>query len=321
VSPPPPDLSIVVEWENAGRIGCDRAKAMLTQLHVQLLALPAGVIGKAEILLVFDHGRIDEALLRVAVEGHQRWPAALRYLGSACGGYYEQKNYGAERASGDIIVFVDSDVVPEPGWLEALLEPFASCHADIVAGATSVEARGLYSTAMALGWIFPLPPEDRKIRPARLFYANNVAFRRELIAAMRFPHARQYRVQVGVVQRRLAASAHRFVGSPAAVVLHPPPQGLAAFVTRALWCGYDAATELPRGGISLVWRAPRIFASQALAALGRVLRERRRAGLGPAGTAAACGIIGAYQAVRLVGFLGALLASRATWRCLSRVAP
>jgi glycosyltransferase involved in cell wall biosynthesis len=321
VTSSPPDLSIVIEWENAGRIGWVRARAMLAQLRRQLLALPPGSVGKAEILLVYEAGRIDEGLLRAAVEEHRRWPAAIRYLGSDCAGYYEQKNYGAERTSGDIIVFLDSDVVPQPGWLEALLAPFASCNAEIVAGATSVERTGLYSTAMALGWIFPLPPEDRAVGPTRLFYANNVAFRREMIAAMRFPRARQYRVQVGVVQRRLAAGRYRLVASPDAAALHPPPQGLAAFFTRALWCGYDAASELPWRGMSLVWRAPRVFASQARAALGRVRRERRRAGLGWAGAAAASGVIAAYQAVRLFGYLGGLIASRPTWRCLNRIAP
>ena len=316
-----PHLSIVIEWENAGRIGHDRALAMLAQLHHQLLTLPGGLIGPAEILLVFESSLVDQAQLQAAVDAHGAWPAVIRTIGSEVGGSFEQKTLGAERASGDIIIFLDSDVVPEPGWLEALLTPFASCDAQIVAGATSVERSGLYSTAMALGWIFPMPPEDRSIGQARIFYANNVAFRREMMAVMRFPRADQYRVQVGVVQRRLAESVYRYLSSPTAAVLHPPPRGLGGFVTRALWCGYDSATAVPRGGAGLAWRAPRAFAGQALAALARVARERRRAGLGLAGAAAAAGVIGAYQAIRLVGFVSGLVATRATWRCLNRIAP
>jgi hypothetical protein len=174
---------------------------------------------------------------------------------------------------------------------------------------------------MALGWIFPMPPKDRSIGRARLFYANNVAFRRELKAEMRFPETEQYRVQVGVVQRRLAGSPYRYLSNPAAAVLHPPPRGLGGFVARALWCGYDTATTVPRGGLGLVWRAPRVFAVEAVAALGRVQRGRRPAGLGLADAAAASGVIGAYHAIRLAGFVSALFAPRAMWRCLNRIAP
>jgi glycosyltransferase involved in cell wall biosynthesis len=316
-----PDLSVVVEWENAGRIGVARARLMLAQLHRQLLNLPRQLAANAEILFVFEAEQVDEATLRTAIAAQGDWPAEIRTFPSDTAGYYEQKNIGAERARGDIIVFLDSDVVPEPGWLEALLAPFHTKGAQIVAGATSVERKSLYSTAMAIGWIFPLPPEERDVGPAHLFYANNVAFRREMIAAMRFPEAQQYRVQVGVVQRRLAASTYRILSNPAAAVLHPPPAGPAAFLTRALWCGYDAATELPREGRSILLRAPWAFASQVRAALRRVRRERRRAGFGLTGAAAACGIIAGYQFIRGAGYTAGLVAPAATFRFLKRIAP
>jgi hypothetical protein len=311
----PPTLSVVIEFENAGRIGCDRAGHMLAQLHRQLAGLPEGLIDEAEILFVHRPGQVDEAWLRGAAESLGRWPGKLRYLPSSAAGYYEQKNEGAARAAGDIILFVDSDVVPEDGWLEALIEPLATGAAGIVAGATSVERRGLYSTAMALGWIFPMPPPDQSLRRAPLFYANNVAFRRELIEAMRFPEADQYRVQVGAVHRALAERGHPIWMSGRAAVLHPPPEGVAGFVTRALWCGYDSSTLLPRA------KAPLAFAAEAVRALRRVARDRRRAGLGAAATVGALGVIGAYHAIRLLGFAGGLLAPRATWRQLKRIAP
>lgn len=309
----PPTLSVVIEYENAARIGCDRAGRMLAQLHRQLGALPEGLIGACEILFVYDPGVVDDGPLRAAVAALGRWPAALRYLPSPAAGYYEQKNRGMDQSSGDIILFVDSDVVPVEGWLEALLDPLAAGAATIVAGSTSVERRGFYSTAMALGWIFPMPPEHRGLRPAPLFYANNVAFRREMAAAIRFPEVDRYRAQIGAVHRSLAEGGHQIVMSGAAAVLHPPPAGVGGFVTRALWCGYDSST-VPR-------HPARGFAAEALGALRRVARGARGAGLGMFGTMGALGVIGAYQGIRLFGFAAGLLAPRATWRQLKRIAP
>jgi hypothetical protein len=319
--PSPPSLSIIVEWENAGRIGCERARRMIAQLHRQLSNLPAGLVGDIEVLLVYESGHVDGDEIRAAIEAHDRWPAQVRYLPSQVSGYYEQKNYGCEHAAGEIIIFVDSDVVPEPGWLEGLLSPFITHEAKIVAGATSVERDGFYSTAMALGWIFPLPPVDRGVESAPLFYANNVAFRREMIEEMRFPPAEQYRVQVGAVHRSLAQRGHQILMNGAAAVLHPPPRGLDGFVTRALWCGYDASTALPRRAGSILAKAPLMYGTQVFTALRSVARDRRRVGLGPLGTAGALLVIGAYQGIRLFGFIGGLLAPRATWRQLKRIAP
>jgi hypothetical protein len=311
----PPTLSVVIEFENAGRIGCGRAGRMLAQLHRQLAGLPEGLIGDCEILFVHHPGQVDDSSLKAEAARLGPWRATLRHLPSPVAGYYEQKNYGAAQAIGDIVLFVDSDVVPEAGWLQALIEPLATGAAGIVAGSTSVERNGLYSTAMALGWIFPMPPADKRPRPAPLFYANNVAFRREMIAAMRFPETDQYRVQVGAVHRALAERGQEIVMSGAAAVLHPPPEGLGGFVTRALWCGYDASTLLPRA------KAPLTCAADAFRALRRVARDRRGAGLGAIGTVAALGVVLAYQAIRLLGFASGLVAPRTTWRQLKRIAP
>jgi hypothetical protein len=82
-----------------------------------------------------------------------------------------------------------------------------------------------------------------------------------------------------------------------------------------LWCGYDSSTLLPKA------RAPLVFAADALRALSRVARDRRSAGLGAIATVGALTVIGAYQAIRLLGFAGGLVAPRATWRQLKRIAP
>jgi glycosyltransferase involved in cell wall biosynthesis len=50
--------------------------------------------------------------------------------------YYELKNKGAARASGEIIAFVDSDVRPHPNWLSAIVRSVAE-GADVTAGVST----------------------------------------------------------------------------------------------------------------------------------------------------------------------------------------
>ncbi|WP_292065209.1 glycosyltransferase family 2 protein [Mesorhizobium sp.] len=45
---------------------------------------------------------------------------------AACpdGRYYQLKNNGVRLSEGDVVVFMDSDTVPERNWLSNLLAPF-----------------------------------------------------------------------------------------------------------------------------------------------------------------------------------------------------
>ena len=92
-----PPLSIVIEWENAGRIGIIRARRMMAQLHEQLTAATPSLEGRAEILFMYNRALTSEDALSTLVHeaGRADWPVDLRYLPAIDGSYYEQKNYGA----------------------------------------------------------------------------------------------------------------------------------------------------------------------------------------------------------------------------------
>src|SRR5690606_34089641 len=72
-----------------------------------------------EVILVDDGSPDDSGAVLPAIEG-------LRYLRrEQNGGFIAACNDGAALARGEYLVFLNNDTVPQPGWLDALLETFA----------------------------------------------------------------------------------------------------------------------------------------------------------------------------------------------------
>ena len=314
-----PSLSIIIEWENAGRIGAARARRMLRALRNQLREIGPASGARHEIVLLHDPLKVKrETLVESVREAGAGWPADINYAAVPGNGYYRQKNAGAALAEGDIIIFLDSDVVPEPGWLAALTGPFALPGIDVVCGNTFVAPDSLYSAAMALAWIFPLRSAESGLVRSRYFYANNVAFRRAVFALHPFPETGQFRGQCAFLAEQLIGSGHDIYLSRDARVAHAPPQGLKRFVVRALWGGHDdrIRTKLlarrPSGG----GRSP---ARKLGAYVAHIFRDRRRVELGLGGAVVATGIAIVYQGLSLTAFLAARAAPKLVRRGLKRM--
>ena len=320
----PFSVSIVIEWENAGRIGSERAERMLRALHGQLQHADPALIRRAEIILAY-HGRgSDEEEVRAAVAaatGGAEWRATIRTAPARCDGYYELKNLGADLAQGEIIVLLDSDVIPQPNWLDRLISTFRNPEACIVCGATWIDHQDLYSSAMALGWIFPVQPDDDSITPVDGFAANNVAFRAELRQAMHFPESDQYRGQGVPVIERLRAEGTTILLNRGAQVSHPPPTGVVPFLTRALWSGYDLAVRERRHGRFALWRGSREVARTGVVALHCVATRFRKVKLGPVGAVGAAFVVASYHGLRGMGLVAGIAAPRLLHRTLKRIAP
>jgi hypothetical protein len=316
-------VSIVIEWENVGRIGDERACMMLRALHRQIEDANPAHIASVELILVFAEGT-DAAPIRLAISdagGGVPWRANIRDAPTPSGRYYELKNHGVEVARGDILIHLDSDVVPQPGWLDRLVATFRDPNAMVVSGATWTDYGGLYSAAMALGWTFPLPPKDDAVVPVSGFQANNFAFRAELRSTMSFPKTSQYRGQSIPVFERLRAEGRTILINRGAQVTHPPPAGLKAFTARALWSGHDLSVRQRRGGRIAFWQGMGDVARVGAVAFHCVATRFRAVNLGPLGALAAAAIVGAYHGLRALGFVAASIAPGLLHKGLTRLAP
>jgi Glycosyl transferase family 2 len=296
-----PRVSLVVEWDNVRLAGASRARAMLDRLREELGAADRPV---PEVLLVHDGrpGDVAEAQRILAPSG-----ADVRVVSAPGCDYYALKNAGARTARGELVAFLDCDVVPEPGWLRALLEPFSDPGVAVVAGATYLEPDGFWGRAMALASVFELRAETADVAPAERFFANSVAFRRETALAFPFPElAGSSRASCVVLAHRLAEAGAGIVESRAARAAHPAPTGVRRALGRALVHGRDTVVLADAGvGETVTTRA----GARRLAQLLRSAhRDRRRLGLSPFALPLAAAIAVAYYGVAAAGAVFARVA-------------
>ena len=301
-----PRVSLVVEWDNVRVAGASRARRMLERLGEEL----AAGAGETEVLLVHDGrpGDVAEAERLLAPTG-----ADVRVVSAPGSDYYELKNAGAREARGELVVFLDCDIVPEPGWLGEMLAPFADPAVEVVAGSPYLEPAGLWGKSLALASVFALREERGDVVPAERFFANSLALRGETALAYPFPKLEgTSRVACVALARQLANAGVTVVRTTRARGAHPPPAGVRAAVRRALAHGRDtvvleaAGLGPPPTGRAGVRRVREI--------LGGVVANRRRVELPAVALPFALAVAVAYYGTAGVGVAIARLAPRAARR-------
>jgi hypothetical protein len=110
---------------------------------------------------------------------------------------------------------------------------------DVVCGETYLEPDSLCGRAFALFWFFPARSDKGHLEPATYFFANSVAFRREIFAAHPFPEVDLFRGQCNILASKLCRLNRVLMRDSRAKVSHPAPNGFYHFVARALCTGSD----------------------------------------------------------------------------------
>ncbi|WP_338834793.1 hypothetical protein MHLNE_11030 [Moorella humiferrea] len=136
-----------------------------------------------EVIVSVDH---NEELLQVL---KQRFPEGVSFvLNSAVRGLSDTRNVGIEKATGDIIAFIDDDAVADKRWLEALVSNYAD-HDTVAVGGKLVplwEKGRPWWFPEELDWIVGCtykghPQEKSEVRN---LIGCNMSFRKEVFASV-----------------------------------------------------------------------------------------------------------------------------------------
>ena len=234
-------FSVVMEMENATTVEWNDVGESLRSLATQIADVAAGAEPRPLVILAHPGQESESSLL---IEGalseapRLKDVARLQAVSVHDGRYYELKNAGAALADGEVVVLLDADAVPEPGWLQNLLAPFEQPGALATNGHTYLGYSCLISKTLALTWVFPLRAGDARAE-RRALNANNCAFRTQWLQANPFPIDNGFKVSCTKQMKRLQQSGGEAVRAPA-FVRHAPLSGWRFIVWRAIVTGRDA---------------------------------------------------------------------------------
>ena len=137
-------------------------------------------------------------------------------------------------ADGDLLLFVDSDVLPEEGWLAHLLGSFHRPDVKVVCGQTYVAPTSVFATAFALGWTYDLRDDLGGLIQPTKFYANNIVFRTDVFRRTGFAAlGKRSRGASSLLRNELERMDIAVWENRNARVGHPPPSDFRHMVVRA----------------------------------------------------------------------------------------
>lgn len=239
-----PTPSIVLEWETVEEGGIDRVTRGLRVICEQLDEARGDFAARPEVIVSYEERKSSDAELRSIFDRAacpEGWNCDLHFIAVPDGThYYEKKNIGARASVNEVIMFIDTDLVADPGWLRNMLSAFTDWKVSVLLGATHLDHASLYEMAMALCWIFDPATYGRGIQPLRRYSSNNLAFRRALFLKFPFPTRAAYRGQCGELGQSLLNIGIELKEHTDARATHPPPPGVYGFVHRAWAAGQDA---------------------------------------------------------------------------------
>ncbi|MBI5903439.1 MAG: glycosyltransferase [Deltaproteobacteria bacterium] len=188
--------------------------------------------GRYEVIVV-DDGSTDSTPL--IVKGYSVKCIRQRNLGPAAA-----RNAGAREARGGIILFTDSDCVPESDWIKEMARPFADPSVSAVKGAYRTLQPGIVARFSQIE--FEERFEMLKAAPSiDMVDTYSAAFRKEVFDVAGgfdtgFPAPNNEDTELSY---RLSSSGHRMVFNPRAVVCHlNHPDSIKRYARLKFWRGY-----------------------------------------------------------------------------------
>jgi hypothetical protein len=312
-----PSPAIIIEWETGLDCSRERVTATMAAVAHQLRDLAPRFAVPPETIVCFDTAQAREEDIRTVLadgsgvrsgvrSGGLDWPGVLRVIAVPEPlDYYQKKNFGFGVSTNPIVIFLDSDVIPEPDWLGQLLEAFLDFRNAVVAGRTHLETRTLYERGVALSWIFDARVPTPALRRTRRLVSNNIAFRRALFAQLPFPNRPTFRGQCSELGRMLASAGVVIYEHSGARASHPAHHGIHAFFARALNAGADQCFYDEQFGRATVARCLGQW-REDVAKVSTRIAERRAAIRANAADLLVARLLGfAYYSIKAAGYLSA----------------
>lgn len=237
------DFAIVIEMENAITISWSEVGETLRVVTAQVgETLTAGQARLPQVVFVHagEHEESTELLAGIRHEAPGLFDVAdVQCVSVPDGRYYELKNAGLAATARDVIVLLDSDTIPEAGWLRELVAPFADEGTIVASGYTYLGHATFVSRTLALIWIFPLRDHDARAAQRRALNVNNCALRAAWLKAHPFEIDHGFKVSCTKFMRRLNEAGVTLLRPPA-YAQHAPLTGWRFLVWRALVTGRDS---------------------------------------------------------------------------------
>ena len=195
-------------------------------------------------------------------------------------GYYDAKNRGFDASRGDVVVFADGDCWPEATWLAELVAPFVDEATRVTAGRTTYRRDLLGTSASTLDFMYFMSPLGAQY--TRNFYANNVAFRRDVFGTYRYGTHNYYRGHCAMLGLELHEARVPILFVPVARTIHRFPDSVRELIQLRLTRGrdmYELTPHLGRGladGLHLPRLGPVVPLAVCAARLGFSLNAINR---------------------------------------------
>ena len=138
---------MVVELDNVLHGEVDRAQTMLTRLLDQVRENQ--LEPRVEVLVMYDETAIRPRDAEQIVATVARENPFVQLHATSGLRYFSLKNEGGRRTTGEILVFVDSDCLPEANWLRQLIEPFDKPEVSVVTGNSYIDRDTFYAKTFA----------------------------------------------------------------------------------------------------------------------------------------------------------------------------
>ncbi len=220
-----PEISVVIASYNRAPF----LRRCLAQLRAQTL--------RSFEVIIADDGSTDGTAAEIEEIARAHPSFALRVLRSETNaGANAARNRGVQAARGTLIALLDSDCLPEPGWLEALAEPFSDPRVAAAVGTTfNVAPKNIYELAYKGTSLLP----ERR-RASRLT-AGNLIVRREVLLRFPLDEDVKYGCNEEGLFLRLRSAGLEAVYVPGAIVRHDHPYDRASYFARARILGRATA--------------------------------------------------------------------------------